>query len=194
MMVPRETEGRLKAYEALVRDENQRHNLVSRASLEQFRERHIDDSAQLLPLSTTGTWVDLGSGAGLPGIVLAILGAHVTLVESRTLRHIFLGRCIEELGLEANARLHAGRVETMRAQPFGVITARAFAPLPQIFAAAVRFASTETTWVLPKGRNAESELAATRESWHGDFRLVPSTTDPQSSIIVARGVRPRNSR
>ena len=193
MIVSREVEDRFTAYEALVRTANQHQNLVSAASLENFRARHIEDSAQLLPLGTDGHWVDLGSGAGLPGIVLAILGARVTLIESRPLRSGFLRACIAHLGLDDRATLVAGRVESISCAPFDVITSRAFAPLPRLFATAFRLAAPSTVWVLPKGRSAASELASAAQAWHGAFRMVPSSTDPDASIIIASGVRPRKT-
>ncbi|GGE87064.1 16S rRNA (guanine(527)-N(7))-methyltransferase RsmG [Sphingomonas prati] len=180
----------LAAYADLVRDEATRQNLVSAASLDAFQTRHIDDSAQLLDLAPPGgRWLDIGSGAGLPGIVLAILGAEVRLVESRRLRAEFLAHCIETLGLKDRATLHAGRIETMETERFDRITARAYAPLPKLLDSAVRFSDRNTVWILPKGRTASSELDTVRGTWQGEFRVVPSRTDADAAIVVATNVR-----
>ncbi|HEX8446762.1 MAG TPA: 16S rRNA (guanine(527)-N(7))-methyltransferase RsmG [Sphingomonas sp.] len=190
MSVPRETQERLQRYAALVRSEALNQNLVSASSLEHFETRHLDDSAQLLDHAPGGRWLDIGSGAGLPGIVLAILGAHVRLVESRRLRSDFLAAVIQDLDLGDRATLHAGRIETMPTERFDRITARAYAPLPKLFATAVRFSAADTVWVLPKGRTAITELADARATWQGRFNLVPSRTDADAAIIIASDVRP----
>jgi 16S rRNA (guanine527-N7)-methyltransferase len=184
------TDDLLAAYIALVREEATRQNLVSATSLDAFQTRHIDDSAQLLDLAPPGgRWLDIGSGAGLPGIVLAILGAEVRLVESRRLRATFLATVIAALDLGDRATLHVGRLETMPTERFDRITARAYAPLPKLLGTALRFSNRETVWILPKGRTASSELDAARGTWQGDFRVVPSRTDADAAIVVATDVR-----
>lgn len=192
--VSRETMSRLAAFEALLRDENERQNLVSAAAIDQFWRRHVMDSAQLLRFGPTGgAWLDLGTGAGFPGLVIAALrAAPTTLVESRRLRVDFLRRAAAVLGADP-VILHAA-VERVAARPFAVISARAFAPLPRLLALAHRFSTEKTLWLLPKGRNAQSELEAVRGAWQGDFRLEPSLTDADSRIIVATGVRRRGGR
>jgi 16S rRNA (guanine527-N7)-methyltransferase len=85
-------------------------------------------------------------------------------------------------------KILCSRLETVVASPFDVISARAFAPLPRLLALAERFSTPESVWILPKGRNAKSELDAARSSWQGDFRLEPSLTDAESRIVVATGV------
>ena len=191
MTITADQRAQLDQYARLVRDEAARQNLVSAASLEQFETRHIDDSAQLLDLAPPGgRWLDIGSGAGLPGIVLAILGASVRLVESRRLRCAFLSDVIAALDLGERVTLHAGRVETMPTERFDRITARAYAPMPRLLETAWRFAGPDTVWILPKGRSAADELAAVRGTWQGDFRLLPSRTDADAAILVASAVRP----
>jgi 16S rRNA (guanine527-N7)-methyltransferase len=190
--VPRGTMERLKAFVALLREENERQNLVSRATLEQVWARHIFDSAQLLRFApNVSTWLDLGSGAGFPGLVVAALRpeATTTLVESRKLRVDFLMRAAEVLGISERVQIVPARLDTMPERPFDVISARAFAPLPKLLSAAERFSTPETLWILPKGRNAKSELDAARASWQGDFHLEASLTDSDAMIIVATGVR-----
>jgi len=187
--VPRETMARLDAFVDLLREENQRQNLVSKASLEEVWVRHIADSAQLLAFAPTPTtsWVDLGSGAGFPGLVVAALHrGPVTLVEERRLRAEFLGRAAAVLGVEVE--IAAARVERMERRPFDVISARAFAPLARLLQLGTGFSTKNSLWVLPKGRNAAQELEALDPSWQGEFRLEPSLTDAQARIIVASGV------
>ena len=193
--VPRGTITRLDAFDRLLRSENERQNLVSAPSLASLWARHIVDSAQLLDLAKPGSWVDLGSGAGFPGLVIAAVGEReVTLVESRTKRIAFLRDAAEVLEISERVTIFPGRVETLSARAFAVISARAFAPLGRLLPVAHHLSSSETTWILPKGRSAEEELAEVSDSWQGTFRIVPSVTDPDAAIIVATQVRPRNRR
>jgi len=187
--VPRETMARLDAFAELLREENQHQNLVSRASLDQVWLRHIADSAQLLAFapSPAASWLDLGSGAGFPGLIVAALHkGPVTLVEERRLRAGFLGRAAAVLGVEVE--IAAARAERMAPRPFDVISARAFAPLARLLQLGTGFSTRNSLWVLPKGRNAAEELEALDPSWQGEFRLEPSLTDAQARIIVASGV------
>jgi 16S rRNA (guanine527-N7)-methyltransferase len=188
--VPRETMERLDAFAELLRAENERQNLVSAASLGPLWVRHIADSAQLLRFAPEPAcaWADLGTGAGFPGLVVALLhGGPVTLIEERRLRVDFLARAAASLGLAVE--IVAGKVERMKPRPFGVISARAFAPLGRLLDLGTALSTTKTIWLLPKGRNAQTELEALGASWQGDFRLEPSVTDPEARIIVAEGVR-----
>lgn len=181
--------GRLEAFADLLRDENSRQNLVSAASLDRLWLRHIADSAQLLLFapSRAASWIDLGSGAGFPGLIVAALHqGPVTLVEERRLRVDFLGRAAETLGVDVE--IVAAKAERIPPRPFDVISARAFAPLPRLLEIGTSFSTENSLWVLPKGRNAAQELEALDPSWQGDFRLEPSLTDAQARIIVARGV------
>ena len=188
--VPRETMARLDAFAALLRAENDRQNLVSTASLAQLWSRHIADSAQLLRFAPTptATWVDLGTGAGFPGLIVALLHkGPVTLIEERRLRVDFLQRAAESLGV--SVEIIASRVERVPPRPFDVISARAFAPLGRLLQLGTALSTVKSIWLLPKGRNAQTELEALDSSWQGDFRLEPSVTDPEARIIVATGVR-----
>lgn len=191
--VSRETLNRLDHFEALLTSENERQNLVARSTLPNLWVRHILDSAQLLLQAPAPdcSWLDLGTGAGFPGLIVAALHAGpVTLVESRKLRVDFLHRAADALGI--SPRIIPTRVERLPDEPFGIISARAFAAAPQTLALSHRFSTANTRWILPKGATAQSELEAARASWHGAFRLVPSITDPDASIIIAEGVRPRS--
>jgi 16S rRNA (guanine527-N7)-methyltransferase len=192
--VSRETFRSLDDFIALLRKENKAQNLVSHATLDQVWNRHILDSAQLLRFAPPelGAWVDLGTGAGFPGLIVAALHpGEVTMVEPRKLRVDFLRRAAEVLRLPSSTRIICAKVERLEDSPFGVISARAFAPLDRLFRLAERFASPRTRWVLPKGKNAKSELEEALASWQGDFRLEHSLTDPGAGIIVAENVRRR---
>jgi 16S rRNA (guanine527-N7)-methyltransferase len=174
---------------ALLVDENSRQNLISASTIPSLWVRHIVDSAQLLDHAPAdGAWLDLGAGAGFPGLIVATMGARpVDLVESRAKRVQFLEAAAATLATPGVAVL-AGRAETIPAKPYRVISARAFAPLERLFAIGQRFADKDTVWLLPKGRNAAAELAEARKTWQGDFALVPSVTDAESAILIARGV------
>ncbi|MGF1550217.1 MAG: 16S rRNA (guanine(527)-N(7))-methyltransferase RsmG [Sphingomonadaceae bacterium] len=192
--VPRETFSRLERWVGLLEAENARQNLVSARSLAQVWSRHIADSAQLLDFAPEqrGDWLDLGSGAGFPGLIVALAGRHqVVLAEERRLRCDFLARSVRLLGLGNRAEVACGRVERLPARRFAAISARAFAPLETIFALGSRFAGPGTRWLLPRGRKAKSELEAARASWQGELALHPSLTDADSHILVATRVRAR---
>jgi len=187
--VPRGTMEKLDRLAALVAEENERQNLVSSSSLAQIWVRHIADSAQLLRFApyAQASWIDLGTGAGFPGLVVALLhDGPVTLVEGRRLRAEFLRRAAAELA--PAVEIVATRAERLEPRPFDVISARAFAPLPRLFELGTAFSTAKTRWILPKGRNAQSELEAAESSWQGDFRLEPSITDEDASILVVERV------
>ena len=189
--VSRETLDKLELYEAMLRDEAARQNLVSRGTLEQLRDRHILDSAQLLRFEphTGASWADIGSGAGLPGIVVAILAeGPVTLVEPRRLRAEFLHKAVQALNLSATVLcMKAERAEGK----FDVITARAVGPLGQLLKISHHLSTRNSVWVLPKGRNAESEVAEVKRAWQGVFHVERSVTDADSGIVVAKDVKAR---
>jgi 16S rRNA (guanine527-N7)-methyltransferase len=187
--VPRETMAKLDAFADLLRAENEHQNLVSRGTLDQVWVRHIADSAQLLRFAQPGaSWVDLGTGAGFPGLVVAALhDGAVTLIEERRLRVDFLHRAAELMDLRIDI-LHA-KAERVPPRPYDVISARAFAPLEKLLSLGTAFSTQKSLWLLPKGRNAEAELAALDPSWQGEYRLEPSVTDAEAQIIVATGVR-----
>jgi 16S rRNA (guanine527-N7)-methyltransferase len=192
--VPRGTLAGLERFEVLLREENTRQNLVSAASLESLRLRHVTDSVQLVDLAPPAPlrWLDLGSGAGFPGLMVGLFSRHeLTLVESRALRFEFLSRAVAALAMGERVAVVGSPIERVEPSPFDVISARAFAPLPRLLALAHPFSTEKTRWVLPKGRSAQTELEQIRDAWQGDFRLVPSLTDPDARIIVAEGVRQR---
>ena len=187
--VSRET--RLTAFVELLREESEKQNLIAPSTLDQIWARHIVDSAQLLAHAPdTGVWLDIGSGAGLPGLVVALLrDAPVELVEPRKLRTDFLSRVSAALNL-SDVSVHTAKIERTQG-PTSVISARAVAPLDDLFRIARHRSTSSTVWVLPKGRNAQSEVEEARRNWHGSFHVEPSITAPDSLIVVAKGVRPR---
>jgi 16S rRNA (guanine527-N7)-methyltransferase len=193
--VPRGTIDRLTEFAELVRQEGAGQNLISASTMGQIWARHIVDSAQLLDHAGEGDWLDLGSGAGFPGLVIALVGNRpITLVESRAKRIVFLRKAAELMGVAERVEIFGGRAETLPDRKYGVITARAFAPLPRLLSIAHRFSAHQTTWVLPKGRSATRELEEVAGSWQGSFGIVPSITDSEAAIIVARDVRPGRPR
>ena len=196
LSVPRETMANLGNFLECVIAENGRQNLISRSTECQIWARHAVDSAQLLPLAAPGgTWIDLGSGSGFPGMVIAVIGRReVTLVEARRRRVEFLNAVVGSLNLGARVQVEGRRAETIDPLPFDTISARAFAPIERLFEIGVRFAGPTTRWLLPKGRSAQAELEAAERTWQGKFRIEPSVTDPDSAIIVAEQVRPRKQR
>jgi len=188
--VPRETLLRVEAFLDFLRDEATRQNLIAASTLETVWSRHVVDSAQLLDhAGAWSSWLDLGSGAGFPGLIIGMMGeGEVTLIESRAKRVAFLRDAAHVAGIADRVTVIGSRVETAPRHHFDVISARAFAPLPRLLALAEPFADRTTRWVLPKGKRAGEELEAARASWQGDFRLVPSITDSEASIIVAENV------
>ena len=182
---------RLERFAALLAEENERQNLVSSASLDAVWKRHFADSLQLLdhvPRETAGPWLDLGSGAGLPGLILAIAQprAEMVLVESRKRRVEWLEQARAALGLE-NCRVIGARLESVDSFPAAVITARAFAPLGKLLDLSARFSTQATVWLLPKGRSAAQELSEQPPAVGALFHVEQSQTDPDGGILVGKG-------
>jgi 16S rRNA (guanine527-N7)-methyltransferase len=187
--VPRETFERLESYAALLKEENHRQNLISASTVDHLWERHILDSAQLLRFEPRAgaSWADIGSGAGLPGIVVACLvEGPVTLIEPRRLRADFLHKLVESLQLNAN--VFCGKVERACGE-YDVITARAVASLWKLLKISAHLSTRNTVWALPRGRNASTELAEAQQAWQGRFHVEQSVTDADSRIVVATGVK-----
>jgi len=178
---------------ALIEAEAGQQNLVARSTLETIWARHIVDSAQLIGFAEgqSGTWLDIGSGAGFPGLVVAALTDRpVLLVEPRKRRVAFLQEAARSLGLEGRVSVIASKVETVRERAT-VISARAVAPMIDLFGAASHCAAPDTLWLLPKGQSAREEVAIARHAWHGAFHVEQSLTNTESLIVVARGVARR---
>ncbi len=189
--VPRETA--VARFCDLVRAESQHQNLIAASTLDTIWSRHVLDSAQLLDWAGKGggAWLDIGTGAGFPGMIVALLTERtVTLCEPRKRRAAFLQEAVEALGVAGRVTVVARKVQGITGR-YAVISARAVAALPDLLAAAHHCATRETRWVLPKGRRAREEVASARKAWHGSFHVERSVTDPDALIVVARGVYPR---
>lgn len=190
--VPRET--LLAAFADMVIAESAEQNLVSASSLASLWHRHIVDSAQLLDWDDGAgdtLWVDIGTGAGFPGMVVALLTERpVMLIEPRRRRADFLQRAVDALGVAVRITIAASRVEQVVASA-GVISARAVAALPELLGSAAHLATKDTIWLLPKGRRAREEVAAARQTWHGVFHVEQSITETGSLIVKAKGVSRR---
>ncbi|MBV7258566.1 16S rRNA (guanine(527)-N(7))-methyltransferase RsmG [Erythrobacter sp. WH158] len=184
---------RLDRFAELLLEENQLQNLISKASEEQVWQRHFADSAQLLahvPRETLSEgcdpWLDLGTGAGPPGLVIAILRPDlpVRLVESRGRRVDFLCRCVDQLSL-SNCDVIGERLERVEPFPASVISARAFAPLEKLLRLSSPFSTKRTRYLLPKGRSAAHELKQQKSAIRKMFHVEQSLTDCEAGIIVS---------
>ena len=178
----------LARFAAMVVDENARQNLISPASMAHIWVRHVLDSAQLVSLGRSGAWLDVGTGGGFPGMVVAILRHEpMLLVEPRRKRAAFLEQCCDALGLD-HVRVVAGKVEIMSAKA-SVISARAVASVENLLLGALACAKADTRWLLPRGRFGVADLEQLGQRWAGVFHVEQSLTDPESSILVLDGVR-----
>jgi 16S rRNA (guanine527-N7)-methyltransferase len=192
--VSRETLARLKGYADLLTDWNARHNLVANSTLPGLWHRHMLDSAQLLPLipETAHSLADLGSGAGFPGLVLAVMrpDLQVTLLEATTKKCAFLQAAADRMGVKVEIR--NARLEGLAAQPFDIVTARALAPLPLLLGYAHRFTGPNTVCLFLKGQNVGPELTEASKYWNMKASQVPSQTDPSAAIVTVRELGPRH--
>lgn len=187
--VSRETVDRLLALERLLNKWNPRINLVSRTTLDQFWSRHVLDSWQLVPLvpQDAGTWVDLGSGGGFPGLVVAAThGAAVTLVESDARKCAFLREAAREMGL--NIRIRNARLETVQDLKADIVSARALAPLPVLLDWAAPFMRADSIGVFLKGQDVESELTEATKCWKFACESHESLSDSAGSVLLLRGL------
>ena len=192
--VSRETLPRLAACEALLRQWSAHINLVGTATLADLWRRHFLDSAQLLPLIPTGadSLVDLGSGAGFPGLVLAILGAAgVELIEADGRKCAFLREAARVAA--APVRVHHARIDSLPPRPFAVVTARGLAPLDRLLPWAERFIGPATICLFPKGKDAGQELASAHKIWDMEVETHASCCDPRGSILRLARVRRREA-
>lgn len=181
--VSRETRERLAAYVALLAKWNARINLVGPATLPDVWRRHILDSAQIhRQVANAATLVDLGSGAGLPGLILAILGGpEVHLIESDARKCAFLHEAARVTGTVV--AIHNKRIEAAPRIEADVVTARALAPLAQLLDHAVRFLKPAGKCVFLKGARQADELTEARKTWHMSVTERPSLSDPSGVIL-----------
>jgi 16S rRNA (guanine527-N7)-methyltransferase len=189
--VSRETWARLDALVAMLLERQRVMNLIAASTIPTLWTRHVADSLQLLThASAARRWIDLGSGAGFPGLVIACAlagtpGSEVHLVESRKKKAAFLQDVVDALSLPA--LVHPARIEDfdVRAK-FDVVTARALAPLTKLIGYAIPLLKSGAIGLFPKGQDVEAELTEASKSWKLDTELIPSVTDPLGRIAVVR--------
>ncbi len=188
------TLARLDDYAALLADWQGRMNLVASSTLVDVWHRHIADSAQVAALvdaTNTTIWLDIGSGAGFPALVLAALcPGTFHLVEATAKKCAFLAAAADVLGVADRVVIHNQRIEAMRPFVADIITARACASLTQLFAWGAPFGG-RAQWLLMKGRTVADEVTAAAHEFTFDHQLVTSRTDDEARIVVARNVRRR---
>lgn len=185
------TAARLATYRDLLLRWNATINLVSARTAMDIDARHIADSLQLLPLlPAQGALADLGSGGGLPGLVIAaaLPGREVHLVESDRRKAAFLIDAAGRMGL-AHVRVHPQRIEQARLPAVAAVTARALAPLTMLIGYAARILAPDGTAILPKGRTAEQELTTAATDWHFTTERFISRTDPEATILRLSHIR-----
>lgn len=192
--VSRETLDRLTRYHDLLSKWSPRINLISKSSMSEIWDRHIWDSAQIYPLATAGNqWVDIGSGGGLPGLVIATLAKErdperqVTLMESDIRKSTFLRTVIRDLDL--NAVVHVERVEAAEPAQADVLTARALADLSTLFSFAERHLKPTGQALFMKGETWEKEVEIARQSWSFDLVAHKSKTNPKAAILEVREIK-----
>lgn len=181
----------LELFVSCLREANVHQNLVSSASLDEVWQRHIADSAQLLDhvsRETRGLWLDLGTGAGLPGLILAIMRPQreFVLIESRKLRIKWLEEIVANLGL-TNCKVAGSDIAAANDMSADTISARAFAPLDRLLKLSARFSTHNTAWVLPKGRSAAQEVASLPAPLRALFHVEQSVTNAEAGIVVGLG-------
>ncbi|SNX69862.1 16S rRNA m(7)G-527 methyltransferase [Cereibacter ovatus] len=192
--VSRETVKRLQDFVTLVVKWNPAINLVAKSTIPEIWQRHVRDSMQLYPLvqANPKRWLDLGSGSGFPGVVLAILAhqrapeARFTLVESDQRKAAFLRTACHSLGL--NAQVLAARIENLPPQAADVITARALAPLDKLCALAAPHIAAGGICLFPKGGSYAEEVAEARRNWKMDLETFASVTDPEAVILKLKAL------
>lgn len=191
--VSRETLERLRHYESLVRKWNPKINLVAKSTIDDIWDRHIIDSMQIFELSTGNHWLDLGSGGGFPGCVVAIL-AHelsqdttVTLVESDQRKSVFLRTVLRETGVGGN--IVSERIEAMSPQKADVVSARALTDLSTLLGYFQAHAAESAEGLFMKGLRWKEELALAQERWKFDYKAFSSRTQPDAVILKIAGVQ-----
>lgn len=193
--VSRETFLRLKEYEKLLFKWNAKINLVSRSTLDNFWNRHVLDSAQFLSSvgEKAGKWVDLGSGGGLPGLVVAILSDEIEpvnklfLVEADVRKAVFLKTVCRELGLKV--KVYNNRIEELPPISANIVSARALAPLKTLCLYAKNHLEKDGVAVFAKGENWKAELVEAQKKWIFSYEAVKSTLHEGSVVLVLRGIK-----
>ncbi|XBQ17208.1 MAG: 16S rRNA (guanine(527)-N(7))-methyltransferase RsmG [Oceanicaulis sp.] len=193
--VSRETLDRFQTWRDLLEETNAHTNLVGRSTVADFWARHALDSWQVFELAPDAPrWVDLGAGAGFPGLAIAfglmdrsVTGGHVTLVDSVGKKAAFLSRVIGATG--APARALAVRAESLDPVPEAdVVTARAMAPLDKLLGYVAPYVENGALALLPKGARYHEELTRARKSWTFEVEVIPSRTSPEAAILKIEGL------
>lgn len=185
-----ETRARLDTYSALLRKWNSSINLVSRSSVRDLETRHVADSLQLAEFATdAANWLDIGTGAGLPGLVIAASDPRlkVTLVESDQRKVAFLREASRQMKLDVSIR--CSRIESAPEPVFDIVSARALAPLSQLFTYALPWLRPEGRCIFMKGVRLHTELDEARKHWRFSYEQWPSKTSPEGAILVVRNLR-----
>lgn len=193
--VSRETFLRLKEYEKLLFKWNAKINLVSKSTLDNFWNRHVLDSAQFLSSvgEKAGKWVDLGSGGGLPGLVVAILSDEIEpvnklfLVEADVRKAVFLKTVCRELGLKVE--VYNNRIEELPPMSANIVSARALAPLKTLCLYAKNYLEKDGVAVFAKGENWKAELVEAQKKWIFSYEAVKSNLHEGSVVLVLRGIK-----
>lgn len=188
--VSRETIAKLKAYESMVKEWNNKFNLVSKSSVEELWNRHIIDSVQLVQFIKPSDKIlyDFGSGAGFPAIVLAIISEQlypdlkINLVESIGKKTTFLNAVKTELKLK-NINVWHERIENLKISEVDIISSRALASLPKLFEYASLFCKEKTRLIFPKGENWENEVNLAKQQWVFEYETIQSITDTSGHIL-----------
>lgn len=191
--VSRETLARLDAIIAELDAWRLKVNLIGPREWPTIWHRHVADGLQLMPLlGSARRVVDLGSGAGFPGLVIAaaLEGGHVTMVESVGKKCAFLHAAIQAAGLPA--RVEQARIESVDVDDIEVVTARALAPLPKLLELSAKWLESGAFGVFPKGENLDEELTAARQRWTFSAEVIPSRTSPTGQILTVSEVRKRD--
>ena len=192
--VSRETMERLKTFDATLQKWNPRINLVSKSTIPDLWTRHILDSIQVFEAidDPKGHWVDMGSGGGLPGVIVAICAADkapdlsVTLIESDQRKSAFLRTAARECGVKIN--VISERIEAAAAQSADILSARALADLSQLCEFSERHLKKDGVCIFPKGGNWKKEVDNALQQWRFEWEAITSLTEPQAVILKMKGV------
>jgi 16S rRNA (guanine527-N7)-methyltransferase len=192
--VSRETLDRLEAFVALVEKWNPVINLVAKSSLSDIWHRHLEDSAQLVSMAQLGYyWIDIGSGGGFPGIVVAIIlqeiapATRVVLIESDVRKSTFLRQAVATLGLSCD--IYNARIESLHLQRGATLSARALAPLPKLLALSESLVEEGGVCLLMKGQSYLHELADARRSWSFECDIIKSQTNADAAVLKIRNIQ-----
>jgi 16S rRNA (guanine527-N7)-methyltransferase len=194
MSVSRETLGKLEAFAERVQRWNSAVNLIARSTAADVWSRHIVDSAQLFRFCSPEAklWLDLGSGGGFPGLVIALLAKEqapalrVALVESDKRKAAFLQQAAS--ALQVDCAVHCARIESLAPQVADVVSARALASLDQLMAYAARHCTTGGLGIFPKGENFAEEVATARQSWRFDIETHESAVKSGAALLLVRNI------